>query len=65
MRRSLEPIVRDLVSPAHVRSRGVFDPAEAQRLVDRFYAGDDLVWRRVWTLAMLEGWAREVVDVAA
>ena len=65
MRRSLEPIVRDLLSPDRVRRRGAFDPAATQALVDRFYAGDDNVWRRVWTLAMLEGWAQEVIDVAA
>lgn len=28
-------------------------------------AGDDLVWRRVWTPAMLEGRATEVLDAAA
>jgi asparagine synthase (glutamine-hydrolysing) len=65
MRRSLEPIVRDLLSPVRVRRRGAFDPEATRVLVDRFYAGDDNVWRRVWTLAMLEGWAQEVVDAAA
>jgi asparagine synthase (glutamine-hydrolysing) len=64
MRRSLEPMVRELTSPACVARRGVFDVAETQALVDRFYAGDDLVWRSVWTLAMLEGWAQEVLDAA-
>jgi asparagine synthase (glutamine-hydrolysing) len=65
MRRSLEPFVRDLLSPGRVAQRGLFDPTATQGLVDRFYAGDDLVWRRVWTLAMLEGWATEVLDAAA
>jgi asparagine synthase (glutamine-hydrolysing) len=65
MRRSLEPFVRDLLSPARVHRRGLLDPVATQALVDRFYAGDDLVWRRVWTLAMLEGWATEVLDAAA
>lgn len=65
MRRTLEPIVRDLLAPDRVRRRGAFDPDVTQGLVDRFYAGDDLVWRRVWMLAVLEGWASEVIDVAA
>ena len=62
MRRSLEPIVRDLLSPARVARRGVFDPAATARLVDRFYAGDEGVWRLVWTLLVFEGWASEVLD---
>jgi asparagine synthase (glutamine-hydrolysing) len=62
MRRSLEPIIRDLLSPARVARRGIFDVDETARLVDRFYRGDDSVWRRVWTAFALEGWASEVVD---
>ncbi len=64
MRRTLEPMVRDLLSPERIRRRGVFDPAATEQLVTRFYAGDDNVWRRVWTLFILEGWANEVVDAA-
>lgn len=65
MRRSLEPMVRDLLSPDRVKRRGVFDPRVTQDLVTRFYRGDDNVWRRVWTLLTLEGWASEVLDGAA
>ncbi len=65
MRRSLEPMVRDLLSPARVRRRGVFDPATTADLVDRFYRGDDTIWRRVWTLFVFEGWASAVLDVRA
>lgn len=62
MRRSLEPIVRDALCDERVRRRGVFDPAEVKRLVERFYSGDDGVWRRVWTLFILEAWASEILD---
>jgi asparagine synthase (glutamine-hydrolysing) len=65
MRRSLEPIVRDTLSSDRVRRRSVFDPQVTQDLVDRFYRGDDGIWRRVWTLFVLEGWASEVIDAAA
>jgi asparagine synthase (glutamine-hydrolysing) len=65
MRRSLEPIVRDTLASDRVRRRGVFDPQVTEDLVDRFYRGDDGIWRRVWTLFVLEGWASEVLDVAA
>lgn len=65
MRRTLAPMVRDLLSPDRVRRRGVFDAQATSALVERFYAGDDNVWRRVWTLFVLEGWATEVLDAAA
>ncbi len=62
MRQSLAPMVRDLLSPARVARRGIFDPVATGRLVDRFYAGDQGVWRQVWTLLVFEGWASEVLD---
>lgn len=65
MRRSLEPMVRDLLTPARVQRRGLFDPIEVNRLVARFFGGDDGAWRKVWTLFVMEGWATEVLDAAA
>ena len=62
MRRSLEPMIRDFLDPRRVASRGVFDAAAADRLVQRFYGGDDSVWRQVWTLFVFEGWASQVLD---
>lgn len=62
MRRSLEPMIRDLLSPDRVARRGVFDVGASQQALDRFYGGDDCAWRRVWTLFVLEGWATEVLD---
>jgi asparagine synthase (glutamine-hydrolysing) len=62
MRRSMAPMVRDLLSPARVARRGVFDVDATQDLLRRFYAGDDGVGRKVWTLLALEGWASEVLD---
>jgi asparagine synthase (glutamine-hydrolysing) len=62
MRRTLEPMVRDLLSPTRIARRGVFDSAAAAGLLTRFYDGDDGVWRKVWTLFVLEGWAAEVLD---
>jgi len=63
MRRSLAPMVRDLLSHDRVSRRGIFDPEATSQLVDRFYTGDDSVWRMVWTLLVFEGWASEVLDV--
>lgn len=62
MRRSLAPIVRDLLAPARVGRRGLFDADATDRLVQRFYSGDDTVWRQVWMLFVVEGWATHVLD---
>ncbi len=62
MRRSLAPMIRDLLSPERVARRGLFDPEITARLVNRFFAGDDNAWRLVWTLFVFEGWASEVLD---
>jgi asparagine synthase (glutamine-hydrolysing) len=64
MRRSLEPIVRAALDEKRIRERGVFDPAETGNLVERFYNGDDGVWRKVWTLFILEAWASKTLDVS-
>jgi len=63
MRRSLEPMVRDLLSRDRVSRRGIFDPDATSRLVERFYAGDEGIWRLVWTLFVFEGWASRVLDL--
>jgi asparagine synthase (glutamine-hydrolysing) len=64
MRRSLEPIVRETLSPERVRRRGAFDVEATTELLNRFYRGDDNVWRKLWTLFVFEGWATEVLDAA-
>jgi asparagine synthase (glutamine-hydrolysing) len=64
MRRSLAPIVRETLSTERIRRRGVFDPQATTDLMERFYRGDDTIWRKVWTLFVLEGWAGEVLDAA-
>jgi hypothetical protein len=55
-------MVRDLLSPARVARRGIFDPAATERLLNRFFGGDDGIWRLAWTLFVFEGWASEVID---
>jgi asparagine synthase (glutamine-hydrolysing) len=64
MRRSLEPFVRETLSPERVRRRGAFDVEATTELLNRFYRGDDNVWRKLWTLFVFEGWATEVLDAA-
>jgi asparagine synthase (glutamine-hydrolysing) len=62
MRRSVAPMIHDLLDAARVRRRGVFDVAAVEALKARFFGGDDSVWRHLWTVFAFEGWATEVLD---
>jgi asparagine synthase (glutamine-hydrolysing) len=64
MRRSLKPMIHEVLDPARLARRKLFNTEETGRLVSRFYAGDDRVWRKVWTLFVLESWAEQVLDAA-
>jgi asparagine synthase (glutamine-hydrolysing) len=56
MRRSLEPIVREALRPESVRRHRLLNDSGVKSLVDRFYAGDDRIWRKLWTVFVLEAW---------
>ncbi len=62
MRRTLRDHIRDVLNPSQIKRRGVLDAKATDALVARFYAGDDTVWRKVWTLFILESWATSVLD---
>jgi len=52
--RELQPMMRDLLSPARVNSRGLFDPAAVTRLMDEHVAGRHNHAHRLWCLMALE-----------
>lgn len=58
----LAPMVEDLLSPAAVRSRGLFDPSEVQRLLDENRLGIEDNAQRLWALLTLELWQRAFID---
>ena len=58
----LKPMVDDLLSPETVRARGLFDPAEVQRLVAANEAGAEDNALRLWALLNLELWQQAFVD---
>ncbi len=57
-------LVRDALSPAAVRSRGLFRPAAVQRLLEAHHQGEDF-GQQLWTLVMLEWWFRTWIDAPA
>ena len=50
--------VRDLLAPAQVRARGLFEPAMVARLVAEHLGGHRAHSDRLWTLMMTELWLR-------
>lgn len=61
----LQPMLDDLLSPDVVRARGLFDPAEVNRLIAANRSGREDNALRIWALLTLELWRRTFLDTAA
>ena len=57
--------VRDVLTPAAVRRRGIFDPPAVQRVVDRCLAGDSRLTPALMMLYSFEVWAHRWLDATA
>ena len=58
----LKPMVDELLAPNAVKARGLFQPAEIQRLIAANEAGTEDNALRVWALLTLELWIRTYID---
>ncbi|GEM_PF-6522728 len=58
---TLRPALDSVFSYRALQQRGLFNPAEAQRLYQSFLQGEG-PYMRVWCLAALELWLRKFVD---
>jgi asparagine synthase (glutamine-hydrolysing) len=61
----LGPMVDDLLSPAAIKQRGLFDPGEVRRLIAANRAGHEDNALRIWALLTLELWQRTFLDADA
>jgi asparagine synthase (glutamine-hydrolysing) len=61
----LQPLARDLLSPAALGESGLFDPRPVQRLLDEHVAGRHDHSRQLWGLLMFRLWETSRVRVAA
>ena len=59
LRRELQPLMRDLLSPERIARRGLFDPAEVTRLIDEHVAGRENHAHTLFPLMVFERWATE------
>lgn len=58
----LAPMVTDMLSPASVKARGLFQPEAVQRLIASNRAGREDNALRLWTLLTLEVWQQQFLD---
>lgn len=56
LRRDLQPLMRELLAPERVATRGWFEPAEVARLVDAHVAGRENHAHTLFPLMVLEHW---------
>ena len=59
---SLKPAVAELLSPASVSARGLFEPLEVQRLIAENERDEADHALRIWALLTLELWQRTFID---
>jgi len=62
LRRELMEVIRDVLSEAATRRRGIFDPAAVSALVHRYLDGETRLSQAVTMLFAFELWARRVLD---
>lgn len=55
-------LVRRFLAPAHWRTWQLLDPAQVDRLAQRFIAGETGVTFRVWALVVLGAWLEQRMD---
>ena len=62
LRGSLRPMVDDLLSAETVKKRGLFEPAEVQRIIDANLSGKEDLNLQVFQLLNLEIWMQQFLD---
>ncbi len=62
LRRELQPLMRELLSPDRVQRRGLFDPAAVSALMDAHTAGTENYAHTLFPLMVFERWAEAHVS---
>lgn len=62
LRGPLKPMVEDLLSDTRIKNRGLFEPAEVRRIIDRNLSGRDDLNLQVFQLLILEIWMQTFID---
>ncbi len=62
LRREARPLLRDLLTPATIRKRGLFDPDYIEKMLKQFEAGIGDYGHLLWGLVSLELWHQCFID---
>jgi asparagine synthase (glutamine-hydrolysing) len=62
LRREARPLLRDLLTPATIRRRGLFDPDHVDKMLKRFESGIGDYGYLLWGLVSLELWHQCFID---
>lgn len=58
-KQELEPMVRETLSEKKTNDIGLLNYTEVQSLVNRFYTGEDYLYKKLWQLILLHKWAEK------
>lgn len=62
MRNDLRPLLRDMLSFNRISQQGIFEASEVERIVNKFYLGNDQNAELIWFLLMFQMWHEEWMD---
>ena len=62
LRRELQPLMRELLSPERVKHRGLFEASEVSKLMDDHVAGRENHAHTLFPLMVFERWATEYIQ---
>jgi len=64
VRGEMRPLAEEFLLGKQAQSRGFFDPAYLQRMLNQHISGSQDHAARIWTLIVLEAWCRTFLDRA-
>ncbi len=62
VRKDLDEMIHDLLSPERLRQRGLFNPSAIATMLQQHRTGQEDSAHRIWALLTLELWMREFID---
>jgi asparagine synthase (glutamine-hydrolysing) len=61
LRRSLGEAVRDVLCERSIKDVGILDNTQVDKVLKKFYDGDNSLHRQVWTMFVLQEWVSKVL----
>lgn len=62
LREDFAPQLRAVLESNSLANRKIFDPTYVKNLMEKYFAGDESQWLRLWSVMSVELWARMYID---